>query len=74
MAANDKQYGGSHYKDMGVQLWQIIDTWPKEQAIGFYRGNVLKYTMRMGAKGELLKDAEKALHYSEKLVEICEKK
>ena len=51
MAANDYQVGGTHYKDMGVEPWDVVDTWPIEQQIGYYRGNVLKYTMRMGAKG-----------------------
>ena len=50
MAANDYQVGGTHYKDMGVEPWDVIDTWPIEQQIGYYRGNVLKYTMRMGRK------------------------
>ena len=47
MAANDYQVGGTHYKDMGVEPWDVVDTWPIEQQIGYYRGNVLKYTIRI---------------------------
>ena len=35
--ANDKQYGGDHYKNMGVEPWDVVDTWPIEQRIGAYR-------------------------------------
>lgn len=68
--ANAKQIGGSHYKDMGVQPWDVVDTWPIEQRIGYYRGNSLKYIMRMGNKGAPLEDAKKAHHYIEKLIEV----
>ena len=40
MAANDYQVGGTHYKDMGVEPWDVIDTWPIEQQVGYHRGNV----------------------------------
>ncbi len=45
LSANEKQVGGVHYKAMGVEPWDVIDTWPLEQRIGFYRGNALKYIM-----------------------------
>lgn len=70
--ANDKQEGGTHYKEMPIEPWDVIDTWPLEQQIGFFRGNVLKYTMRLGSKDEMLKEAKKCRHYAEKLVEILE--
>ena len=70
MAANDYQVGGTHYKDMGVEPWDVIDTWPIEQQIGYYRGSVLKYTMRMGAKGAPTDDLRKAEHYARKLSEV----
>jgi len=68
--ANTYQVGGSHYLSMDIQPWDIIDTWPLEQRIGFYKGNALKYLMRMGRKGPLEEDARKALHYAEKLDEV----
>jgi len=72
--ANAKQYGGQHYKDMGIEPWDVIDTWPIEQRIGAYRAGVLKYVMRLGTKDERLKEASKCMHYAEKLVEVLESK
>jgi hypothetical protein len=48
----------------------VVDTWPVEQQIGFYRGNALKYLMRMGAKDEALQEIKKAAHYTQKLIEV----
>jgi len=70
---NDIQTGGTHYKDMGIEPWDVIDTWPSEQQIGYHRGNILKYTMRMGSKDERLKEAKKIAHYAQKLVSVLEK-
>lgn len=70
MKASEEQFGGDHYKTMKTQPWDIIDTWPIEQQIGFYRGNLLKYTMRMNDKDEPLTNIEKAGHYSRKLAEV----
>jgi len=71
--ANDIQEGGTHYKDMGVQPWDIVDTWPIEQQIGVYRHGVLKYVMRMGSKDEDVQELKKARHYISKLIEVLEK-
>ena len=68
--ANDYQVGGSHYKDKRVQPWDVIDTWSREQRIGFYRGNALKYLMRMGSKDESLQEIQKGSHYLQKLIEV----
>ena len=70
MAADDRQAGGDHYKKMNVQPWNVIDTWPLEQRIGFYRGNALKYLMRMGSKDQHESEIEKSHHYIEKLLEV----
>lgn len=70
MKASDRQEGGSHYKDMGVQPWDVVDTWPVEQQIGYYRGGGLKYLMRMGSKDESPQEIAKGIHYMEKLLEI----
>jgi hypothetical protein len=68
--ANDRQVGGDHYKSMGVQPWNVVDTWPIEQRIGYYRGGALKYIMRLGTKDESPIEAGKGLHYLEKLIEV----
>ena len=68
--ASDRQEGGSHYKEMGVEPWDVVDTWPIEQQVGYHRGALLKYTMRLGSKDERLKEAKKIAHYAQKLVEV----
>jgi len=70
MKANDMQVGGQHYKNIRIQPWDVIDSLDHAQAIGFYRGNALKYIMRAGEKGPAREDYEKAKHYLEKLLEI----
>jgi len=72
MTANQTQIGGDHYVNMAVEPWDVIDTWPIEQRIGYYRGNLLKYTMRMGSKDESAKEIAKAKHYAQKLCEVLE--
>ena len=71
-AANARQVGGAHYKSKDIQPWGIIDQGPREQAIGFYRYNALKYVMRAGDKDPFKQDIAKAHHYLEKLLEILE--
>ena len=71
-SANDTQHGGDHYKKMGVEPWDVVDTWPLEQRIGYYRGGALKYIMRMGSKDESLQEIRKAEHYIQKLLEVLE--
>tara|TARA_R110000868_G_scaffold116026_1_gene309411 strand:+ start:416 stop:658 length:243 start_codon:yes stop_codon:yes gene_type:complete len=68
--ASNRQVAGTHYRDMGVQPWDVIDTWPRNQKIGFYRGGALKYLMRMGAKDENAQEIAKGQHYMEKLLEV----
>lgn len=72
LEANSHQIGGDHYKKMDVQPWDVIDYGPKQQAIGFYRYNALKYVMRAGEKGDFKEDIAKAHHYLQKLLEILE--
>ena len=70
--ANSIQVGGNHYKDKAVQPWDVIDSaFSKEEAVGFYRGNVIKYTMRCNDKGGV-EDLKKAQHYLAKLLEVLE--
>lgn len=68
--AHDRQVAGEHYKRMDIQPWDVVDYGPKQQAIGFYRYNALKYIMRAGEKGDFKEDIAKAQHYLEKLLEI----
>jgi hypothetical protein len=68
--AKDRQVGGDHYKEMGVQPWDVVDTWPRDQRIGYYRGGALKYLMRMGSKDESPMEVAKGQHYIQKLLEV----
>lgn len=72
MSANDMQVGGDHYKKLGVEPWDVVDSWPLEQRIGYYRGNVIKYTMRMGTKDASVQELKKAGHYLAKLIEVLQ--
>ena len=72
--AKDRQVGGDHYKVMGVQPWDVVDTWPREQRIGYYRGSALKYLMRMGSKDAAPMEIAKCLHYVQKLLEVLDER
>lgn len=70
MSADKEQIGGSHYKDMPVQPWTVMEAvLTKEEFIGFLKGNIIKYSMRAGRKAGS-DDGGKALHYKQKLEEI----
>jgi len=72
--ARDIQIGGTHYKNMGVEPWDVVDTWPIDQRIGAYRHGALKYLMRMGTKDENMQEIRKGIHYMQKLVEVLQKR
>jgi len=66
------QYGGEHYKKMTVSPWDVIDSFPREQQIGAYRANAIKYLLRMGSKDDSVLEIKKAIHYLRKLVKVLE--
>jgi hypothetical protein len=67
--ADAVQVGGSHYKDMTVQPWTVMQAvLTREEFIGFLKGNIIKYGMRQGRKDG--NDGDKALHYIQKLSEV----
>lgn len=70
--ANTIQEGGDHYKRMGVEPWDIYDSWPAEQRIGAYRANCVKYVLRLENKDSRVLNARKLKHYASKLVEVAE--
>lgn len=68
--ADDLQIGGSHYKDMPVQPWNVMAAvLTPEEFRGFLKGNIIKYSMRAGRK-DGSDDAGKAMHYIYKLREF----
>ena len=72
LKAKETQEGGRHYKEMTVQPWDVVSTWPVDQQIGFFRGGALKYIMRMGSKDRPVLELKKARHYLGALIEILE--
>lgn len=74
MKADETQIGGSHYIDMPIQPWDVMECVMSEQEfIGFLKGNIIKYSMRAGHKGDAKLDLEKAKHYKQKLTEMLGK-
>nr|WP_279091362.1 DUF3310 domain-containing protein [Comamonas thiooxydans] len=70
VSADDRQVGGSHYKDMPMQPWDVMQAvLTPEEFRGYLKGNVIKYAMRAGRK-DGSDDAGKAQHYRQKLAEI----
>lgn len=63
------QVGGTHYKDMTVQPWEVMEAiMTREEFVGFLKGNIIKYSMRQGRKDS--DDARKCQHYIQKLNEV----
>jgi hypothetical protein len=68
--ADDIQVSGTHYKDMGMQPWAVMEAvLTPEEFRGFLKGNVIKYAMRQGKKADS-DDTNKAKHYAMKLNEV----
>lgn len=71
MKADEKQVGGTHYKDMAVQPWAVMEAvLTPEEFRGFLKGNIIKYAMRQGHKDS--DDVGKWHHYVQKLTEVEE--
>jgi hypothetical protein len=69
--ADATQVGGSHYKDMAIQPWAVMQSvLTHAEFVGFLKGNVLKYSLRAGKKPGASDDSEKAQHYAQKLKEV----
>jgi len=67
--ADDIQFGGTHYKDMAIQPWTVMEAvLTHAEFVGYLKGNIIKYSLRQGKKDS--PDAEKARHYIQKLNEI----
>ena len=56
----DKQIGGSHYKDFHIQPYEFIS----KNDLSFFQGNVIKYVCRYKNKNGI-QDLEKIIHYCE---------
>ncbi len=59
-----------HYKSGGLEAIEVMRAFlSREQFIGYLRGNVLKYELRLDKKGKALEDQMKALKYAEWLAD-----
>lgn len=56
----DKQIGGSHYKDFPIQPYEFIS----KNNLSFFQGNVVKYVCRYLNKNGI-QDIQKIIHYCE---------
>jgi hypothetical protein len=69
-SADDLQVSGSHYKDMPIQPWHVMEAvLTHDEFVGFLKGNIIKYSLRAGRK-DGSDDAGKAQHYMQKLREV----
>lgn len=69
MSANDRQVGGTHYKDAahgGEEHWDRI--W-RAYGAGYFVGCITKYVERYQLKNGV-QDLEKARHFLDKLIEL----
>ena len=66
----------SHYN--AIPNWEVIDTIQRdlssEEYVGFLKGNILKYRLRAGHKGDALQDIAKADYYKNLLIEFLKVK
>ena len=73
MSVDSIQIGGTHYKDMPVQPWTVMEAvLTHDEFVGFLKGNCIKYCMRQGHK-QGSDDGGKLAHYVDKLNEVLNK-
>jgi hypothetical protein len=65
-----KQVGGTHYEQMPIQPFEIIDAF----GLDFYGGNALKYLLRAGRKpgADVVEELKKARHYLDEMISRAE--
>lgn len=70
LSALNKQVNGDHYEDLSIQPWTVMESiLTEEEFIGYLKGSVLKYSLRLGRK-EGTDDVNKIKHYMAKLLEM----
>jgi hypothetical protein len=60
VSPQNKQIGGSHYKNFHIQPYEFIS----KNNLSFFQGCVVKYVCRY-MKKDKIKDLEKIIHYCE---------
>ncbi len=61
----DKQIGGSHYKQFLIQPWTFI----RKNGLNPFQANVIKYVCRYLTKGKTIEDLQKIKHYCDLEIE-----
>tara|TARA_R100000479_G_scaffold56227_1_gene26656 strand:- start:994 stop:1263 length:270 start_codon:yes stop_codon:yes gene_type:complete len=56
---DDKQVGGSHYKQFFIQPWTFI----RKNGLNPFQANIIRYACRYLTKGKAIEDLEKIKHY-----------
>lgn len=57
-----------HYQSGGIEVIDVIEAF----GLGFHLGNVVKYVLRAGRKGDALEDLEKAAWYLDREIDKLE--
>ena len=65
---SDPVHNPSHYKSGGIEVIDVIEAFE----LGFHLGNVVKYVLRAGRKGDALEDLEKAAWYLDREIDKLE--
>jgi hypothetical protein len=67
--ADKTQIGGSHYKDMSIQVSDYVYS----NDFNWYQGNIIKYISRYNKKNQntdlQIQDIKKAIHYAQLLID-----
>ena len=66
-SARDTQIDGTHYKDMGIEPWEIA----ARSDLDYFEMNPIKYIMRWRKKDGVI-DLDKAIHYIKHIKELAE--
>jgi len=68
---NDPVNHPNHYTAGGIEcIDYLIAKLPKEELIGYCRGNAMKYLSRVGLKDDPVQEYKKAQWYLNKLIEV----
>ena len=65
---SDPVHNPLHYKSGGIEVIDVIEAFE----LGFHLGNVVKYVLRAGRKGDALEDLEKAAWYLDREIDKLE--
>lgn len=66
VAHNNSSYHDAHYKECVLEPILVMqETFTHEELVGFLKGNILKYRLRMGHKDNVQKEMDKIKRYEE---------